>query len=63
MKYAIEIEKMDGDGTIESLYFECGQCGSYHPASFYGDCREDAWRFDDYKEAANRELVFRNTGK
>lgn len=26
-------------------YYECGICGSYHPADWNGDCREDAARF------------------
>lgn len=26
-------------------YYECGACGHYHPAKWYGDCRSVASRF------------------
>ena len=26
---------------------ECGCCGAYHPVDFYGDCRDDANRYDE----------------
>lgn len=25
-------------------FVECGCCGAYHPAEFYGDCRDDSNR-------------------
>lgn len=30
------------------IYYECGccGCGAYHPIDFYGDCRDDANRFN-----------------
>jgi len=31
---------------MPELYFECGCCGAYHPIDFYGDCRDDANRFN-----------------
>jgi len=24
---------------------ECGCCGCYHPPNYFGDCRDDAYRF------------------
>jgi hypothetical protein len=27
-------------------YVECGSCGEYHRADYWGDCRNDAERFD-----------------
>jgi hypothetical protein len=27
------------------FYIECGCCGHFHPKGFYGDCRNDAYRF------------------
>lgn len=27
------------------VFIECGCCNCYHPAEFYGDCRDDANRF------------------
>ena len=27
-------------------FYDCGICGSYHPANWDGDCRDDAHRFD-----------------
>ena len=26
-------------------FYECGSCGFFHPATFYGDCRDDNNRF------------------
>lgn len=31
---------------IPPKFYECGICGMYHPASWNGDCRDDANRFD-----------------
>lgn len=38
------------DGLAEAYakaptFYECGICGSYHPATWDGDCRDDANRF------------------
>ena len=30
----------------KAAYYSCGICGSYHPATWDGDCRDDAARFD-----------------
>lgn len=27
-------------------YYECGICSCYHPLTWDGDCREDAFRFE-----------------
>ena len=36
----------------EKVFYECGCCGHYHPASFTGDCREDEnrYRWDELPE-------------
>lgn len=28
-----------------NVWVECGQCGHYHPAFWFGDCRDDKHRF------------------
>jgi hypothetical protein len=30
---------------MKPKFYACGICGSYHPADWNGDCREDAKRF------------------
>lgn len=34
-------------GKRTNNFVECGCCGAYHRADFYGDCREDSERFDE----------------
>jgi hypothetical protein len=31
---------------MEKEYIECGCCGAYHRTDFFGDCRNDAERFN-----------------
>jgi hypothetical protein len=33
---------------------DCDQCGSLHPYEFLGDCREDANRYGDEQDYAER---------
>ena len=33
-------------GTQRPTYYECGCCDQLHSTSFFGDCREDANRFN-----------------
>jgi len=33
---------------------ECGCCGSFHPATFTGDCRDDGNRFAGEEDVAER---------
>jgi len=33
---------------------QCGCCDHWHRANYFGDCRNDAERFDDMEDAANR---------
>lgn len=33
---------------------DCGCCGAFHRVSYLGDCRNDAERFTDAKDAAAR---------
>jgi hypothetical protein len=28
------------------VFYQCGCCGAFHPASFTGDCRDDFNRFN-----------------
>jgi hypothetical protein len=28
------------------VFYQCGGCGAFHPASFTGDCRDDFNRFN-----------------
>jgi hypothetical protein len=37
-----------GNGSIEVE--ECGGCGAYHRADFYGDCRDDSERIYELTE-------------
>lgn len=32
----------------------CGCCDHWHRVDYFGDCRNDAERFDDMEDAANR---------
>jgi hypothetical protein len=36
----------------EATYVDCGCCGAYHRLDYYGDCRNDAERFDDIPDEA-----------
>ena len=27
-------------------FVECGCCGQYHPSDYYGECRDDKYRFN-----------------
>lgn len=40
----VDLEKESEEGMT---FIECGCCGSYHRSTYYGDCRNDAERFDD----------------
>ena len=42
----IVAEYMGAVDTQES-FIECGCCGAYHRSTYYGDCRNNAERFDD----------------
>ena len=33
------------EGKRSNVFVECGCCGAYHRADFWGDCREDAERY------------------
>lgn len=33
---------------------ECGACGQFHRADYFGECRDDAKRFNSPEDAANR---------
>lgn len=37
-----------------TILYECGICGSYHPWSFDGDCRDDANRYGSPEEYARK---------
>ena len=37
--------------------YECGICGSYHAASWEGDCRENENRFADPEDFAKRRSL------
>jgi len=44
---------LKGAGPIAHIIYECGQCGSYHPWEWDGDCRDDGVRYsgpDEYAE-------------
>lgn len=43
-------------GPRSTVYVECGCCGSYHRADFYGDCREDSERFAEPGKDCTREI-------
>jgi hypothetical protein len=32
--------------STKPAFIECETCGYYHPVEFFGDCRDDANRFD-----------------
>ena len=38
-------------------FAECGSCGAYHRADYWGDCRNDAERFDVPPEGAEVEYL------
>ena len=40
--------------TPPAQIIECGCCGSFHREAYHGDCRNDAERFADPQESANR---------
>lgn len=42
-------------GRRSRVYVECGCCGAYHRADFYGDCRENTERFSDVPDSAWRD--------
>ena len=33
------------EDAVYSSMAECGSCGSYHPADWVGDCRDDEYRY------------------
>jgi len=33
---------------------KCGCCGCYHPATFFGDCRDDLRRYSSPEDAQER---------
>jgi hypothetical protein len=39
-------------GKRSRVYVECGCCGAYHRADFWGDCRENGERFYDVPVSA-----------
>ena len=43
---------MDNPTNELEAFIECGCCSAWHRASFRGDCRNDAERFDDPPEGA-----------
>jgi hypothetical protein len=43
-------------GKQHKLY-ACGQCGGYHPWTWYGDCREDANRYGGPEEYAEAKRI------
>lgn len=40
-----DIKEVETRGETLPTYYECGCCGSYHPTSWDGDCRDDANRY------------------
>lgn len=43
-------------GQRSQTFIECGCCGAYHRADFWGDCREDGERFADVPPEARRVI-------
>jgi epoxyqueuosine reductase QueG len=42
---------------MKHLIYECGICGSWHPWDWDGDCREDANRYANYEDYAERNTI------
>ena len=48
---------MNGDSTATLTIYECEICGSYHPWTWDGDCREDANRYASPEDYADRNGI------
>ena len=46
MIYTKSVENRDEKEADMKKFIECACCEQYHHADFYGDCRDDANRFD-----------------
>lgn len=51
---------MDKTQPVIHIIYECGCCSHYHPWNWNGDCREDANRFADEYDYAERKGIPHN---
>lgn len=42
-----EAVRLVSEAMSAPTFIECGCCGAYHQAAYYGDCHNDAERFND----------------
>ena len=42
---------------MEHIIYECGICGGCHPWEWDGDCRDDANRYADEQDYAERNAI------